>query len=119
MRNTYYFKDEHHRELFWRFLEKAGRVNFLDREYEPFLYLLSAVGKPYLDEYIQTSGVLVGKLQETIKPFSHSEEAMIRAGINMFNSDLDEISVYKTFAHLDGDNVKAVIQAIKIRFLRE
>lgn len=110
-----FFKDEYHEKLFYKFSEKMGIIRF-DREYTSLIYCLSAVGKERLIEFIDEDGVEVGNLLDEIAPYSQSEIALVRSGLNLFNSSIDDISISDAFYHLDDSNTNVLIEAIKMRF---
>lgn len=110
------FKDESHEADFWFLIEKVDRP-LSDREYGSLMYMIATSGKTdALLDLIDSDGVDVEILQERMGVFSSSERAMIRFGLQLFNSSIDDIKLADVFWSLDEENVKSVKSVIDYRF---
>ena len=110
------FKDIHHETDFFYLIDKLNRP-LTDREYGSLAYLIAATGKTgALADLFDDEGVDVPQLQERMGVFSSSERSMIRFGLQLFNSRIDDIKLHDVFWSLDEENAKVIKSVIDYRF---
>lgn len=113
-----YYKDDVHKEYTLQLLKKFGFHHLEDnREYGVFCYLASATYKKNdLEKAATSEGIDLNVLKARLPFFSSSEQAMIRFALQLFDSELDDITLPEVFHHLDEKNKKVVLETIKFRF---
>lgn len=113
-----FFKDEYHQQLADKLMKKFGFQTLEDdREYGSFCYVASATYKEnQLLKVADPSGVDLDVLNEQLSVYSNSERAMIRFALQLFSSDLDDITIPEVMRSLDEQNEKVIVQAIQFRY---
>lgn len=114
-----FYKDDFHEEQTRQLLDKFKKVDVLqDIEYGSFSYMVGATYKAnQVENVIDEEGHLdVDKLYEVIAVFSTSEQNMIRFGLQLFNSSIDDIALGEVMRPLDEGNTQVVKQGIEIRY---
>lgn len=113
-----FWKSVSHKEYFDKVMDKLGR-DIDDAYYTSFAYILSATGKAeYLLQFLDKAGVSSVEIKEAIQPYSNSEKSMILFALQLFNSNMSDITLPDTIASLDSHNYKVILEAIQIRYGR-
>lgn len=113
-----FFKDEYHQKLAEKLMKQFG-FNSLedDREYGAFCYVASATYKEKdLLNIASTEGIDLDELEQKMGVYSNSERSMIRFGLQLFNSGIDDISLPDVLHSLDEQNEKVIVQSILFRY---
>ena len=110
------FKDKQHENDFFYLMDTLNRP-LTDREYGSLAYVIAAAGKTgVITDIIEDEGIDVEVLQERMGVFSSSERAMIRFGLQLYNSNIDDIKLNDVFWSLDDENTKVIKSVIDYRF---
>lgn len=110
-----YWKDERHKALFERLRGKAGQGK--DVEFAAAIYVLAAIGKTEIEKYIILNVIDFQALKRVATVWSSSEQTLLRLAATLFNAGTWRVSVNDVFYHLDRDNARVAIEALKIRYL--
>ena len=103
-----FFKNDRHKEMYQRLSALVPE----NREYDTATYVLSAIGKAQIAEYVG-DGISIDAIMQNMD-LSSGEVALAKIAGNLFNGrecDLQEI------AKLDENNMLVVLEAIKMRYL--
>ncbi|KAA6446974.1 hypothetical protein [Bacillus swezeyi] len=113
-----YFKCDYHEETAIKLMNQLGFKRIEDnREYGSFCYLASATYKyEGLKKVVDEEGIDLDTLEQQMLVYSPSEMAMIRFGLQLFNSNIDDITIPDLMMSLDDENCQVVLSAIKFRF---
>ena len=111
------FKDKDHENDFFYLMIETFKRPFDDREYGSLSYLVAATGKTgdVINIY-DHEGLDIDILRDRMGVYSSSEIAMIRFGLQLFNSNIDDIKLNDVFWSLDDENTAVVKAAIDYRF---
>lgn len=110
-----YFKNNEHKELFLALKNKAGQGN--DCEYTSALYVLAALGKR-VAIYLGSDGIdFMILLTDIAQVGSSSEQALTKLAASLFNDSTWHVPIGEIFRHLDEENTRVAIEALKIRYL--
>jgi hypothetical protein len=108
-----YFRDDRHRDIFLALRQKAGVGK--DCEYDSALYVLSALGKSVIPNYIDLATIKMRALKRVAAPWSSSEKALVNLAAALFGAGKADLS--DVFWHLDEENTRVALQALEIRYL--
>ena len=108
-----YFKSKEHQEFFKSLIMRAGQDN--DVEYSAALYVLAAIGKE-VSKYVLLGEIKFPALFRIAKVWSSSEKALLKLSATLFNAGTWSAKIGDVFYHLDNENSKVAIEAIKIRY---
>ncbi|OCX60525.1 hypothetical protein BFM98_20465 [Lysinibacillus sp. AR18-8] len=112
-----YFKSDLHKEQTLKILNVFNQLSISsDLYYGCLAYVVGAIYKA--DCLIKNIGedkkVDMDVLFKDMEVLSHSERVMIRFGLQLFNSNLDDIKLSDVMKSLDSDNIKVIKQAIDL-----
>lgn len=110
-----YFKNDEHKELFLALKEKTGQGN--DCEYTAALYVMAAIGKPVRSSLFIRGGINFSEWFDESSVWSSSEKALAKLAATLFNSGTWPVNIDDVFRHLDEENTRVAIEALKIRYL--
>ena len=111
-----YFKNDEHQKLFTFLKQKAGQGN--NCEYTAAIYTLAALGKSAsVIKYVLLGEIKFPALFKVAKVWSSSEKALLKLAASLFNASSWPVPVGDVFYHLDSNNSRVAIEAIKIRYL--
>lgn len=115
---TMFFKDEYHQELAVKLMNEFGFQNLEDdREYGAFCYVAAATYKEKdLLSIASPEGIDLDELEQKMLVYSTSERSMIRFGLQLFNSGIDDIILPEVLSSLDDKNEKVIMQSIIFRY---
>ena len=108
-----WFKSEEHSKSYADLKSRARTAG--DVEYLAALYVLGAIGKN-VSEYVYPGGIRFKRLAEDSASWSSGEKALIRLAATLFNSLAWPVTVQDVFCHLDRDNARVALEALKIRY---
>lgn len=113
-----YFKDDYHKKTALELMNLFGFDNLEeDKELGSFCYVASATYKfEDLQSVISPEGLDLDTLEQMILVYSPSEMSMIRFALQLFNQNIDDITIPEVFSSLDEENKKVVLDAIKFKF---
>lgn len=114
-----YFKSDLHKTHTYKTLKMFNENELENDVYVgSFAYLVGATFKAdRIGKMIYDDGTIDLKgIYDEIKYYSTSEKAIIRFALQLFNSSIDDILIGDVMQSLDSKNIKAVKQAIDIRF---
>lgn len=114
-----YFKSDLHKKHTYNLLKKFNENKLENDVYiGAFAYLVGAVFKAdRIEKMIYDDGTIeIEGIYNEIKYYSTSEKAILRFALQLFNSSIDNIMIVDVMQSLDSKNIKAVKQAIDIRF---
>lgn len=113
-----YFKSDYHEETALKLMNLCGFKRLEDdREYGSFCYVTTATYKfNDLQEVASEEGIDLDTLEQKMLVYSPSEMDIIRFGLQLFNANLDDITIPQVFSSLDEENKKVVLEAIKFRY---
>lgn len=113
MMDELYFKGEDHRDLFESMVIKTGMVKF-DVEYWSALYMLSAIGKGKMLEYLGKNKIAFDEIREDMGYMSSSEFALLDLAQDFFNGK-GQNGFADNVDFLDEKNGKVVLTAVRMR----
>lgn len=111
-----WFKDQRHEDLYNQLKEKAHIVS--DIEYCSALYVLAAIGKADVSNYVQRSQIDFDAIKKVMRAWSHSQKGLVKLAATLFNSTVHSAKVDDVFCWLDENNTRVAITALQIRYAR-
>lgn len=116
--NLVYFKSDYHEETARELMKRFGFEKLEDdREYGTFCYVTTATYKyEDLKKVADPEGLDLDKLQQIMLVYSSTEMSMIRFGLQLFNANIDDITIPDVMSGLDDENKRVVIEALKFRY---
>lgn len=113
-----YFKSDYHKETALNLMQRLGFQRLEDdREYGSFCYVATATNKYVdLEKIADSEGIDLDILEQKMLVYSASEMALIRFALQLFSSELDDITLPEVMSSLDEENKSVVLAAIRFRF---
>lgn len=112
-----YFKSDLHKEQTLKILNVFNQLNISsDLYYGCLAYVVGATYKAdcLIKAIDEDKTVNIDRLYKSMEVLSHSERVMIRFGLQLFNSNMDDIKLSDVMQSLDSDNIKVIKQAIDL-----
>lgn len=110
------FKNDWHEELFNSLVFKVGAWARKDREYCAALYALAATEKENILKYADPDGIEFDDLLKAAAPWSSGEKALVSLAAALFNYSAWSATINDVFYNLDGANVDAALEALRLRY---